>query len=473
MSRKRKPNRGNPRASRDSARATDPKTPGQPHRQSNTQPNKPPQVFIVTDSTTIDRQSLEPIPARTKDEGVYRVKGLKIFDPENDNDQSCLELREVFAREMRMITGEFYPDPETVFFEHENFKVQLIHNIKAKLPAVARTLQDAIEEFFRNRLASYDTPEDFDTWDKVNLDSFFADQRLVQIVESDFRIIYDDRIKDEKSYDEAGEFTETPNEIPDLFENSRQAQFENYFVKEKYRFLVYDIKAGYEASDGPFPFKQADDLQIENELRWMYFTVSNFDGWPDVDAGISDQTVKYYRTNFFEAKPDPDSNDVFYISHRGPALEGRSPYSNDIIKVSIIGSVLPAKSGDPVPPTSSFFKFERAYGFKVSAGGSPAANYLGDFEVTRTLGQKMIITNNFRDLAMFQGLGGHRYSIGAATLDGSSWFEELVSTRSRESFYQVACGKNGKVLTASYYGNEVILLDVTPWAGIKEVNRIK
>ena len=179
MSRKRKPNRGNPRASRDSARATDPKTPGQPHRQSNTQPNKPPQVFIVTDSTTIDRQSLEPIPARTKDEGVYRVKGLKIF-----------------AREMRMITGEFYPDPETVFFEHENFKVQLIHNIKAKLPAVARTLQDAIEEFFRNRLASYDTPEDFDTWDKVNLDSFFADQRLVQIVESDFRIIYDDRIKD-------------------------------------------------------------------------------------------------------------------------------------------------------------------------------------------------------------------------------------------------------------------------------------
>src|SRR5690606_982735 len=116
-----------------------------------------------------------------------------------------------------------------------------------------------------------------------------------------------------------------------------------------YQFFVYDIAAERDHpedcelskdEDCVFPRRTISDPVVKRELRWLYFQVRNFDGSPDLPNVA--ETMRYYRTNFWDAVPDPDDASSFYLSHRGPPIDKinkGSPYANHVVKATIVGDL--------------------------------------------------------------------------------------------------------------------------------------
>lgn len=278
-----------------------------------------------------------------------------------------------------------------------------------------------------------------------------------------------------------------PNEVPDVYEETKRAQ-SNKSQRQTYQFVVYDIAKEKAAAPGctvsdeencNFPYRSNSDPVVDSELRWIYFRLANFDGAPDPSPEAATPGIRYYRTNFFEAKKDPTDPDVFYLSHRGNP--DKSPFANQIVRVTITGDLHVAADTMKAPHTSDVMSFERVYGFK----GAQATKYVfpGDFEVQDIGGQKTMIINNFRDLINWVRSDTY-FSLGAQVVDDTSWFAETnqnadgtvdleKNSRPQDSFYQVAVNPEGRTFSCSFYGNAVLLLDVKPGIGISEPKRIE
>ena len=307
----------------------------------------------------------------------------------------------------------------------------------------------------------------------------------------DVQTLFDVLYEDAKTYDEnanetrqsAGTdengneiFESIRNEIPDTFESTLRAQA-SPGRHLPYQFAVYDIAAERDAApdctvtedeDCVFPSRNRGDPVVKNELRWLYFQVRNFDGSPDLIN--PSPTARYYRTNFWDATPDPDDPDAFYLSHRGPPLEEinkGSPYANHVVRVRIEGDLRPGEDGPPL--TEDVLSFERVYGFK---GENNDHHYPGDIEVGYIDGQKVLVTNHFRDLDNWVRDDVY-FSIAVKLLDTNLWWEETPNNfEPLESYYQFAMNDDGVIVSPSFYGNQVMALDVKPGVGIS-VRRIK
>jgi hypothetical protein len=267
----------------------------------------------------------------------------------------------------------------------------------------------------------------------------------------------DSQLSDSETYsEETGTKTEVANEIPDAWEKTRSERT-NKARRGIYQFAVYDLK---EAHDNGWPAKEFKDSLAD--LRWIYFNLSNLDGTPDMPQTTENATKRYYRTNFWEAKADPEDSDVFYVSQRGStdALRGGSQHANSVIRVRITGDL---KSTGLT--TNNVLSFERIYGFKgeLESGGR---QYPGDFELATIQGKKVLMVNHFRDLVNWPGQG--YFSIAAKVVGENQWFSEISSTSSGKSYYQIALTSSGRGLAANFYGNSLILLDVAPGVGITE-----
>lgn len=266
------------------------------------------------------------------------------------------------------------------------------------------------------------------------------------------------------------------DEVPDIWQTSKRLR-SNTPRNEIFQFFVYDLAA--EAAKG-FPLVGISNADVQKELRWLYFCLSNFDGTPDPD-GVCDGTdggpkKKLYRTNFWEAKPDPVDPSAFYISHRGV---GATLFANDVVKVSLTGNPRIGSDG-VVPMTADFAKFERVYGFpgEVEADGTKAdLHYPGDIEAIVISGRPMLVVNHFRDL-VFWKKGEFRFGITAKVIGENSWFAETETPKDppppdkltadpSTSYYQVAISPEGKGVSCSFYGNTVIMLDIAPGTDIK------
>ncbi len=290
----------------------------------------------------------------------------------------------------------------------------------------------------------------------------------------------DAEFADAATYDEAANLVngEVPNEIPDDYENSRRA-LTTTGERQIYQYFVLDLEA--EAAQG-FPYRLLPDPIYKKELRWLYFSLSNFDGTPDGDQGGLDPKYKYYRTNFWAARPDPDDTNSFYLSHRGlPPSSGvtGSPHANQIVKVTIVGDLRATDGPDGtaiVPETGKVMSFERVYGFKGAE--VTKYSYPSDFRIQNVAGEKVVLVNHFRDLVNWVPSQTY-FSLGAASLEeGNLWFTETgtkIADRqdARFSWYQVALTDEGRALSCSFYGDAVMLLDVTPGIGIKLIKRIQ
>jgi hypothetical protein len=271
-------------------------------------------------------------------------------------------------------------------------------------------------------------------------------------------------------------FSSVPNEIPDIYEETLKAQSLTN-QRLAYQFFVYDIAAERdgtnpcvvsEEEDCVFPKRSLTDPVVKNELRWLYFHARNFDGSPDIFNLSS--TKRYYRTNFWDAEPDPDDASAFYLSHRGPPLEDinkGSPYANHVVRVKIEGDVRAGEDG--APKTEDVMTFERVYGFK---GENRDYHYPGDIQVGYVDGQKILVTNHFRDLDNWVRDDVY-FSIAVKILDENIWWEETPNNFDPlESYFQFAMNSKGTIISPSYYGNQVMALDVKPGVGIS-VRRIK
>jgi hypothetical protein len=219
----------------------------------------------------------------------------------------------------------------------------------------------------------------------------------------------------------------------------------------------------------PFPYRDKSSTIAEKELRWIYFKLDNFDGTPDQSEHFNNNQYKYYRTNFYEAKPDPEDTNSFYLSQRGAPND--SQYSNQIIKVTYTGDI---KAGENVPKTGDVLKFTRVYGFKGIQ--SNKYSYPGDFDVVAINGQKTVVVNHFRDLSTWSR-NDTFFAVSAQLLDNPTWFSEITGQLSPKSdirtYYQVAVNSKGRAISPSFYGNSVVLFDVNPGVNIqiKEILR--
>jgi hypothetical protein len=273
---------------------------------------------------------------------------------------------------------------------------------------------------------------------------------------------------DESAWDARFDKDMIPNEVPDNFEDSREHLRIQRVNQHRYQFTVYDIAA--EAKEN-FPYREESDPIAGAEYRWLYFNLTNFDGSPDQEAGYTRPNEKYYRTNFWEARPDLSDANAFYLSHRGLGVAGSSPDANNILRVEITGD-LHAPADGKILKTESYLNFKRIYGFGGSQNTPEKVSYIGDFEVTRSHGLDTVIVNNFRDLVNFRSSGASRFTISAGTLDPTIWFSEKESTSGYDGYYQIARGKGDTIATCSFYGNAVILLEVRAGTAIREVKRI-
>lgn len=268
-----------------------------------------------------------------------------------------------------------------------------------------------------------------------------------------------------------------PNEVPDVLEDRVRAQA-NRAQRLPFQFFVYDLAkerenapdcAKTEAESCVFPLRPNSDPEVVKELRWIYFRLAGPDGTVDPSEFAGDPTYKYYRTNFWEAKPDPALADVFYLSQR--AASDKSPYSNNIIKVTIRGDL---RATDQPPATQDVLGFERIYGFKN--GEAKPNHFPSDFVVTTIQGQKTLILNHVKDLSVWTK-AEQNFSLGAKVLEGQNtgWTAEIEGSLNKNkvvTYYQVAAMPDGRIASCSFYGNAVQLLQLTPGTGFEEIARI-
>ncbi len=267
----------------------------------------------------------------------------------------------------------------------------------------------------------------------------------------------DGQLLDSETYSEQdGTKTDVANEIPDIWEKTR-AERSNKARRGLYQFAVYDLKEGHNSG---WPAKEFKESLAD--LHWIYFNLANADGTLDMPATADNANRRYYRTNFWDAKSDPASSDVFYLSQRGSSepQHGGSQHANNVIRVRITGDL---KS--TTLPTSEVLTFERVYGFK-SDSGAGSRPYPGDFELATIQGKQVLVVNHFRDFVSWPGQG--YFSLATKVIGENSWFAEISSTSSTKTYYQIALTSSGRAMAANFYGSSLILLDVTPGVGITE-----
>lgn len=276
----------------------------------------------------------------------------------------------------------------------------------------------------------------------------------------------DNLAEDKKTYHpETGVESDGANQIPDEYESSKSRRRNSTGARRRYQMVVYNIAAERSPADTDesFPFRNVDDqsdLTAQNELRWLYFTLKDFDGTPDSDAQITNFDVKHYRTNFWQAHADPFDANSFYLSHRGRQNDDDSKHTNNIVRVSIKGDI---SQTDPIANTSEVLDFERIYGFKGELDKD--RHFPGDFSVNMISGRLTLLINHFRDMVNFRS--NPSFSVAAKLLDGGFWRKEVRSSEKSNSYFQVAVNARGKALSCAFYGNAVIPLEVQPGTDIK------
>ncbi|MBP6219360.1 MAG: hypothetical protein KA436_12310, partial [Oligoflexales bacterium] len=284
---------------------------------------------------------------------------------------------------------------------------------------------------------------------------------------SDTKLLDKGRL-DEVSRNISGE----PNDIPDSYEQSRLRMLNLKENSSVYQFMVYDLKAG--ASEG-FPLKTFQSIR-EEESHWLYFSLTDRGGTSEDEDITKEPNLKFYRTNFWEAKSDPSDENSFYLSHRGfSTLSDVMERSNNIVKVTYLDPVnglRPKKDADGkiiFSTTASQLKFQRVYGFKGEAQKGDK-NYLGSFVFTKVDGDDMLLVNSYRDMVDFEKA---HFSMSAQSLQTKEIFSAVVSENMSDAYFQLALGRSGFVLSTSFFDHSLVLLQVPKRDEIVVVKKIK
>lgn len=203
---------------------------------------------------------------------------------------------------------------------------------------------------------------------------------------------YPDRyLKDTQTWNkESQQMEDGSNEVPDQYEDSLKVRRRLADQGNAFQFVAIDLNKPENLENGSPKFRELKDIKDE-ELRWMYFNLTDKDGnleAPTLSTGEDTNNYKYYRANFWDALPDPNDSGSFYLSHRGKANNENSPHSNNIIHVK-----LKAEALEPGQRTQDLFDFTRIFGLAEQKTG---LEYTGHFAFTKVDGKDVLVVNNFR-----------------------------------------------------------------------------
>jgi hypothetical protein len=270
---------------------------------------------------------------------------------------------------------------------------------------------------------------------------------------------------DKETWLKGQKISDKPDEIPDSLQQTAARAGDILNRTSQFQFVIYDIGAEFSAG-----FRNYNSVR-DTELRWLYFDLNNFDGTPDKDTIQGNPDQKTYRTNFWEAQPDPDDLDSFYLSHRGFGKVNSSENANDLVKFTFIGDPRTKKDGT-VPKLGTYWSFQRSYGFKGDQTGDD--KYFNSFKITKFSGRKAVLLNSFRDLSSFSN---PRYTIAGANLveghNPAEWFTQVDSRDLDRSYYDLALGANGNLLTISFFDETLKLFKVKFGEAMTLINSIE
>lgn len=327
----------------------------------------------------------------------------------------------------------------------------------------ASTLQRVRDyEFTRRALYIY---ESGDTALLLAFPTDVADQNI-----SDVNLI------DEKSFDSSltpadnGDYedlNEGPNEVPDTLEDNL-TDIRRPSSRYPYQFVAYNLSTEKERG---FPFVELGTIiepsQANRELLYIYYTLKTEEGKYESGEQPSQGKFKYYRTNFWSAVPDPDDASSFFLSQRSPAND--LLIGNDVVRVSINTTKI-GDNPEKLRPSSELLSYERVYGY--IRDNPSLLNYPGDIEVFYKGGQKVLAINHFRD-AVYWSPGQQIFGVATISLDEQERnpgtrpvTAPITSVNFSQSYYQLAVNNQGVIMSCSFYGDSVLILDVGPQADI-------
>jgi hypothetical protein len=262
---------------------------------------------------------------------------------------------------------------------------------------------------------------------------------------------------DSNSYDENYSEIAGSNEVPDIWEESSMAveSIANNRTDAQYKFLVYDIAT--EAAAG-FPERASDSEESMVEMRWLSFFANR-------TSATFETGERYYRSNFWMALPHESDASSFYLSQRGDELSGISPDSNAIYRLQITSSPLPVSG--VAPATDTFLNVTAAYGHETDPAVTSGQRFTGNFALANANSQDYFVVNDFKDKSFSRNSDYFKtanYALGFKNTAGT-WVESQESTSRQDAYFAVGAIGN-RVLTGSFYSNELILLEVSPGSAI-------
>ena len=277
--------------------------------------------------------------------------------------------------------------------------------------------------------------------------------------------------------------TNIPNEIPDPWELQGELQGkitlkERQELWSEYQFALLDIK---KVAQDNFVYASSTSEQTLSELRWLYFKTPE-------DAQTVPKGSRYYRTNFWEVRPDSQNSSRFYISQRGVQDNRNNLDVNSLYQVEIIGSPFDQKDPAKIPPTSSYLKFSKVWAnpaqkkiYPRQVNGYSASNksyingdirFTGNFITTDLYQKTFFVINDFRDPALFDD---NAYSLTLASSERSATRatkDLLLFTERSRSYFSIAAIKS-MVLAGTFYAHALSIFSITPEGELRYIRDIR
>tara|TARA_Y100000991_G_scaffold212165_1_gene195776 strand:- start:445 stop:1917 length:1473 start_codon:yes stop_codon:yes gene_type:complete len=272
--------------------------------------------------------------------------------------------------------------------------------------------------------------------------------------------------QDTKTFDDKGEVTDenTPDGMPDKFAE------ENYAFYRKqtsfFHFVTLDVELALSETENSSVSLPKSFKETQSELKWLYFNLEGADSSLDTGSADSEKGERFYRTNFWQATPHIDG-DKFYLSQRG----GYSENSGKISSLSNNVLLFEIKAEEEAGVENGYFNVERYFGYEESLH-DVKRSYVGAFDLlsygSENIEQNLLVVNHFRGPDMSSD---PYYSLTSLVpKDPSKDNYKIKSSEKMEgSYYSVAVGDGGVILSSFFYANKLVLLD-SELNIIKEIN---
>jgi len=226
------------------------------------------------------------------------------------------------------------------------------------------------------------------------------------------------------------------NGIPDAMENFYSDKRARR-TRHPFQYIVYDIT---KAVASGFSKLALDHKTVQDEHHFIHFNLENLSGDLDDKKSAENKNTKFYRTNFWQAVPSPESDDLFYLSQRG-----EKTIDNNILEVKI-----KEENG------KFYLDFVRKIYNDDSITDEYKRDYLGDFKIVPLSSDH----SNYIVGVSFQAWDKKKHvssSLFVLKLDNTRVVKRIYDHDLDQGggFFQVTMNQEGDVFSCGFYTHTV------------------